>query len=150
MPLLRMTRASKKATLNSIEKPDKKEPMKLSLAWIFDHIDADWQQQSAEKIVELFNKTTAEVESFYHIAHDLTQFFMVKPETSSSPAHPEERADASVSKGPPLTPLSITIPELKQTITLPTRSALFTEPTVSWLIKKDGSMLMLNNFMNIS
>ena len=95
--------------------------MKLSLAWIFDHIDADWQKSNPEKIVELFNKTTAEIEGSYHIAHDLTQFFMVNAESQNDLNQ------------------TVSIPELKQTISLPTRSVLFTEPAGKWLVKKEGS-----------
>ena len=50
--------------------------MKLSLAWIFDHLDADWRHQDIERIYALFNKTTAEMESFHHLKHDLKTFFM--------------------------------------------------------------------------
>ncbi len=39
--------------------------MKLSLAWIFDHIDADWKTIDVPQLVEKFNKTTAEIESWH-------------------------------------------------------------------------------------
>jgi len=39
--------------------------MKLSLAWIFDHIDADWKAVDIPQLVEKFNKTTAEIESWH-------------------------------------------------------------------------------------
>ena len=38
--------------------------MKLSLRWIFDHIDADWKKVDIVELVDKFNKTTAEIEGF--------------------------------------------------------------------------------------
>lgn len=38
--------------------------MKLSLAWIFDHIDADWRQIDIAHLVALFNEKTAEIEGY--------------------------------------------------------------------------------------
>lgn len=52
--------------------------MKLSLAWIFDHIDADWKTQDVDHIMRQFNKTTAEIESFYKVSYDLSHFFLAK------------------------------------------------------------------------
>ncbi len=46
--------------------------MKLSLAWIFDHIDADWQSVSVEHIVETFNQTVAERRVRPDFLRDLT------------------------------------------------------------------------------
>ncbi|MFH1643831.1 MAG: phenylalanine--tRNA ligase subunit beta [bacterium] len=48
--------------------------MKLSLSWIFDHIDADWQKQNVEEIVKRFNQVTAEIEDFYSVEFDLRNF----------------------------------------------------------------------------
>lgn len=93
--------------------------MKLSLAWIFDHIDADWHKQSPEKIIELFNKRTAEVESFHTIAHDMSSFFMATPTDGGE----------------------LFIAELNQTITLPARTKTATDVPGAWLVKKEG-----NNF----
>ncbi len=50
--------------------------MKLSLRWIFDHIDGDWRAQRIEDIVALFNKTTAEIEHWHPIQWDVNQFFL--------------------------------------------------------------------------
>lgn len=36
--------------------------MKLSIAWIFDHIDADWRQVDIQELAKKFNATTAEIE----------------------------------------------------------------------------------------
>lgn len=41
--------------------------MKLSLAWLFDHIDADWRKIDVAHLVNRFNKMTAEIESFEKI-----------------------------------------------------------------------------------
>lgn len=46
--------------------------MRLSLAWIFDHIDADWQQIDIKTLVNSFNKTTAEIEKYERIFIDLS------------------------------------------------------------------------------
>ncbi len=48
--------------------------MKLSIAWIFDHIDADWKTIDIPKLVEQFNQTTAEIEGFQKITVDLDLF----------------------------------------------------------------------------
>lgn len=45
--------------------------MKLSIAWIFDHIEGSWKQHSVPRIVDLFNKTTAEIEGFMHVKINL-------------------------------------------------------------------------------
>ena len=45
--------------------------MKLSLSWLFDHIDADWRNIDIPALVSLFNKTTAEIEGFDTIKIDL-------------------------------------------------------------------------------
>lgn len=50
--------------------------MKLSLAWIFEHIDAKWQTQSVEHIVSMFNQVTAEVERYWHVSYDLSSWAM--------------------------------------------------------------------------
>ena len=52
--------------------------MKLSIAWIFDHIDADWKKQDIKYIVSKFNQVTAEIESFYTIDFDLCRFAICK------------------------------------------------------------------------
>lgn len=44
--------------------------MKLSLSWIFDHIDADWRNFSIQEIVAQFNAKTAEIEHWYEIKFD--------------------------------------------------------------------------------
>jgi len=48
--------------------------MKLSLAWIFDHIDADWKTIDVSQLVEVFNKTTAEIEKWHRTAIEVDSF----------------------------------------------------------------------------
>lgn len=57
--------------------------MKLSLAWIFDHIDADWKKQDAKEIYAKFNATTAEIEKFYSLKIDLSPFYFCKIHANS-------------------------------------------------------------------
>lgn len=45
--------------------------MKLSLAWIFEHINADWKTISIDEFVSRFNQTTAEIEHVTRIMHNL-------------------------------------------------------------------------------
>jgi len=52
--------------------------MKISLRWIFDHINADWSEVAIEQLVDKFNKTTAEIEGFSKISIDVSQFFLVQ------------------------------------------------------------------------
>ncbi len=49
--------------------------MKLSLAWIFDHLDADWRTQNVDHIYAQFNRITAEMECVERVLHDLSPFF---------------------------------------------------------------------------
>lgn len=48
--------------------------MKLSIAWIFEHLDADWKKQDIAQLVAQFNTTTAEVEQFSKKTVDLSLF----------------------------------------------------------------------------
>ena len=52
--------------------------MKLSIAWIFYHIDADWKKIDIKYLVDKFNKTTAEIESYKKIQTDLGELFLAK------------------------------------------------------------------------
>lgn len=52
--------------------------MKLSLAWIFDHIAADWKKQDIENLISRFNQVVAEVESFKHLKTNFSQLTMGK------------------------------------------------------------------------
>ena len=48
--------------------------MKVSISWIFDHIDADWKKQDIKNLVARFNQVVAEVESFEKISFDLSPY----------------------------------------------------------------------------
>jgi len=52
--------------------------MKISVSWIFDHIDSDWKQYDIADLVAKFNKTTAEIEGFYKVDIDLKQFSLAE------------------------------------------------------------------------
>ena len=51
--------------------------MKLSLAWIFEHIDGDWTKVDVPFLVDSFNKTTAEIDGFSKISLDLEPLSLV-------------------------------------------------------------------------
>ncbi|MCK5633265.1 hypothetical protein KAH94_05915, partial [bacterium] len=51
--------------------------MKISVAWIFDHIDADYKKININDLVNAFNKTTAEIEGFYSVSLNLDMFSLV-------------------------------------------------------------------------
>ena len=50
--------------------------MKLSLAWIFDHIDADLSRQNIDEIVAKFNEVSAEIDGVHHITYNLETMFV--------------------------------------------------------------------------
>lgn len=52
--------------------------MKLSLRWIFDHIDADYKKVDIKNLVDKFNKITAEIEGYEKFELDLKDFFLVQ------------------------------------------------------------------------
>lgn len=52
--------------------------MKLSLSWIFDHIDADWKSQDLQLIVSKFNTITAEIEKTFPFTIELDDFFIAQ------------------------------------------------------------------------
>jgi len=78
--------------------------MKLSLAWIFDHINADWKKQDVDHLVAQFNKTTAEVEDFYRVAFDMSNFYCAFRHATSA------------------TGITLELPELGKQIELPIRT----------------------------
>lgn len=77
--------------------------MKVSLAWIFDHIDAHWMKQDVDEIITKFNQVTAEVEGFEKVQIDLRSLFI---------AVVTAVADDTI---------TLTIPELGKEISLPSR-----------------------------
>lgn len=52
--------------------------MKISLAWVFDYIDASLSDFDIKKLVYLFNTHTAEIEHFEKITLPIDTFFMVQ------------------------------------------------------------------------
>lgn len=52
--------------------------MKLSLAWIFDHIDADYKQLDVALLVERLNETTAEIEGWHSIDLDIASLTLAR------------------------------------------------------------------------
>lgn len=55
--------------------------MKFSLAWAFDHIDADWQAVDVPELVAVFNSTTAEIESWRKVTLLIQSFFLAQVTT---------------------------------------------------------------------
>lgn len=55
--------------------------MKISLSWLFDHIDADWRKIDVQNLVNQFNLKTAEIEGFEKISIDPKQFTVVLVES---------------------------------------------------------------------
>jgi phenylalanyl-tRNA synthetase beta chain len=52
--------------------------MKLSIAWIFDHIDSNWKKLDIPELVTQLNRTTAEIESFQKIFFDADRFALAE------------------------------------------------------------------------
>lgn len=94
--------------------------MKLSIAWIFDHIDADWKKLDVPALVKKINSTTSEIEGFSHIAVDLKLFTFGKV------------VSFDVDK------VTLFSPELKKEIIVPGRDNV-QEGQTFLLIKKESS-----------
>lgn len=92
--------------------------MKLSLAWIFDHIDADWHSIDVAELVAKFNEMTAEIEGFKKVEVDLDSLSFARVTL----------ADGDTTK--------VHSDEWDAHYTLPTRSD--TQKDAIFLIKKDG------------
>lgn len=52
--------------------------MKISLAWVFDYIAANWRDCDVTQLVGLFNQKVAEIEAFYPVNLDIDQLFLGK------------------------------------------------------------------------
>lgn len=91
--------------------------MKLSLAWIFDHIDADWRKIDVAHLVARFNKMTAEIEGFEKIEIKLDTLAAAKV-TKVSPGR-----------------IEVHCTEWKHTIDMPAREVI--EGHI-YIIAKDG------------
>lgn len=48
--------------------------MKISIAWLFDHIESDWKKVDLAEFTSKFNTTTAEIEAFYKVECDVKSF----------------------------------------------------------------------------
>ncbi len=93
--------------------------MKLSIAWIFDHIDADWHTQDILKLINLFNQKTAEVEGFYKITLDLDNLFLGQVISVAQKT------------------VQLEVPETKQTVELAKRDDIKAD---QWfMLKRNGS-----------
>jgi phenylalanyl-tRNA synthetase beta chain len=51
-----------------------KDAMKLSIAWIFDHLDASWKDHASSDLAHKLTMTTAEIERFVPVSIDLDRF----------------------------------------------------------------------------
>ncbi len=58
--------------------------MKISIAWLFDHIDSDWKNVDLADFTRKFNTTTAEIEAFYKVSLDLKTFSLATIATVSA------------------------------------------------------------------
>ncbi len=101
--------------------------MKLSLAWIFDHIEADWKDQDINLIASKFNAIVAEIEHVSRFKTDLGLFFL------------------ACNQGETPEGVSLSIPELSQNVVLPLRAkdddlicTQLTSPI--FMLKKEGSL----------
>lgn len=97
--------------------------MKLSIAWIFDHIDANWQDIDINTIATKFNKITAEIENVHHVSVNLDNFYLAQRTTQTS--------------------TTVHVPELKQDVTIsqrtdPTEQVLAKTKSSVYLVKKTG------------
>ncbi len=98
--------------------------MKLSLSWIFDHIDADWQSVSVEHITETFNQTVAEIEHVQSCVFDMQEFAI---------ARIEELKDEGV---------TVSVPEWSETVDLGARDDISGgENNCGYLVIRDGDTI---------
>lgn len=99
--------------------------MKLSIAWIFDHIDVPWKTIDIPALVAQCNQTTAEIEHYYPISISLDQFSLARV----------EKVDATV---------LVYSPEWKKEISLPLRPGVeknqwYMIKNAAWASMKDWS-----------
>lgn len=78
--------------------------MKISLTWVFEHIHGDWTNVDVPRLVDSFNKTTAEIAGFSKISFDLESCSLVtvtKIGKSDVTVHsPEWKKDIEISTRP--------------------------------------------------
>jgi phenylalanyl-tRNA synthetase beta chain len=63
--------------------------MKISIAWIFDHIDARVQDIDIPALIDKLNETTAEIEQWQKIKTDLTPFALAQIKSITKDVHVE-------------------------------------------------------------
>jgi len=95
--------------------------MKLSLSWIFDHLEADMSQIDSNHLIAQFNRTTAEIEHSYTIQSDVTSMHCVRV------------INSTVDK------ITTTCPASGENYILPTRSDVVIGQW--YLIKQDGNTI---------
>lgn len=91
--------------------------MKLSLAWIFDHIIGDWKECDVNQLVSKFNATTAEIEKVESLFFDSSLFFIGKLQSVKA------------------SEVILFCPELDHEITLPSR--VDAQPGSCYVVLKD-------------
>ncbi|MCA9770318.1 phenylalanine--tRNA ligase subunit beta [Candidatus Dependentiae bacterium] len=52
--------------------------MKLSISWVFDHIDADWKKTDITRLINHFNQAVAEIEGFEKVDVDMDLFTLAQ------------------------------------------------------------------------
>ena len=75
--------------------------MKISIVWVFDHIDADVASVDVPNLIERFNETTAEIEGYQKVKTDLDLFSLAQVKSVDAKVKvysPEWDLDASLSK----------------------------------------------------
>lgn len=92
--------------------------MKLSIAWIFDHIAADWHDINIDDLVNRFNETVAEIEGVEKVTVPVDQYLMARVVKTD--------ADHTV----------VYAPELKKEFKLPARDNAIVGQW--YLLKKNG------------
>lgn len=58
--------------------------MKLSISWIFDHLQSDWRNHDIPQLIEQFNRTTAEIESCKKITFNTDSIVLAEVVSSDS------------------------------------------------------------------
>lgn len=96
--------------------------MKLSLAWIFDHINANLPSQNIDQLVTKFNEVSAEIDGIHYVSYELKNFFVC------------------LIHGNTPTASEVFVPELSKIVELPLRqdvqSTSQTNPSYVYLIKR--------------
>ncbi len=88
--------------------------MKISISWVFDHIDADWKKLDMARLAEQFIQTTSEIDRVYKVEIDTKNLFA---------GHIKSISDSLV----------VHCPELKKDFVLPKRN----DATIdSWFLIK--------------